>query len=97
HHILAIRRDVDVVHARAGFNVMHVLQFFGVDHIDAAPALHDADVDEAAVQTNVDIVGPGAERNFLDDLHGGGIDYIQGHLGFTAEIEARAIGRDGGA
>ena len=94
HDILAVRRDVRVVDAALGRKRLDVLQRGGVDHIDAAGRLDDADVDPLSIGSHRDIVGVAAQRDAVGHLQRLRVDDVERAVRFVAHVDPGALRGD---
>src|SRR6185295_14301299 len=95
--VLPVRCDVGVVDRALRRQRLDALHRRGVDHVDAARRLDDADIHPLAVLADGEIVRMAAERHLLDDLERLAVDDVESAERFVADVDPRAVGRDRGA
>ncbi len=94
--VLAIRRDIGVVHAPVHRDRLLQRELRRVDDVEPE-RLGQRDDDAPAVIGHRDVVGAAAQVDLLDDLAGLLVHHVERVVGFVAEVDALAVGREADA
>src|SRR5882672_154920 len=92
--ILAVGRDVHVMHAAVDGNALGSLLGGSVDHIHHARRRADTDQHTTSVFSDGNIVWASAERNFVQDVATFSINDVEDTLRLVADVKPRPVGRE---